>query len=142
MLTAKGYTERAIFIIDAQGIIRYIDIHDIGRQPPNYVLLEELRKIDPVAAANAPVEKEEDTPLPTGGIVMYCTPWCDDCKRARAWLAEKGLKYTEVDISRSLRAAKQVRAWANGNQTTPTFEIDGAVIVDFNQAKLEEVLKI
>ena len=141
-MTGKGHTERAIFIVDGQGIIQYIDIHDISKQPPNSELFDAIRKFDPAAAAGEPAAPEDVTVLPQGGIVMYCTPWCEDCKKARAWLAEKGLAYTEVDISRSNRAANQVRAWANGNQTTPTFEINGTVVVDFNEARLKEVLKI
>ena len=34
----EGKSERAIFIIDKEGIIRYIDIHDIDEQPDNDVL--------------------------------------------------------------------------------------------------------
>ena len=45
VLRAEGYTERAIFIIDKQGKLRYIDIHPIGDQPKNSVLFEELKKI-------------------------------------------------------------------------------------------------
>ena len=45
VLRAEGFTERAIFIIDKQGKIRYIDIHPIGDQPKNSVLFEELKKI-------------------------------------------------------------------------------------------------
>jgi glutaredoxin len=136
----EGRSERAIFIIDAQGIIRYIDIHDIDGQPSNEVCFVELRKIDPSAKG---VELPADNaPLPHGGIVMYCTPWCGDCKRARAWLGERGLAYTEVDISRSPKAKGQVRAWANGNETTPTFDIDGTIIVDFKPDLLFEALKV
>lgn len=141
VLRKEGYTERAIFVIDRNGIIRYIDIHDIGNQPSNAELMRVLREIDPETAANTPEEVEDNTPLPSGGIVMYCTPWCEDCKEARAWLAKEGLSYTEVDISRSNHAANQVRAWANGNQTTPTFEIDGTVIVDFDAEKIKAALK-
>ena len=71
---------------------------------------------------------------------MYCTPWCDDCKQARAWLKQRGLPYTEVDISRSRTAAAQVREWAGGNQTTPTFDIDGTIIVEFNPERLKQTL--
>jgi len=46
VLRAEGFTERAIFIIDKKGIIRYIDIHAIGDQPKNTVLFEELKKIE------------------------------------------------------------------------------------------------
>jgi len=45
VLRQEGMSERAIFIIDKQGIIRYIDVHDIGDQPKNSVLFEELEKI-------------------------------------------------------------------------------------------------
>ncbi|NPV56550.1 MAG: glutaredoxin family protein [Anaerolineae bacterium] len=79
--------------------------------------------------------------LPHGGIVMYCTSWCPDCRRARAWLAEHALPYTEVDIHANQAAAAQVREWANGNETTPTFDIDGEIVVDFDEVKLRAILK-
>jgi hypothetical protein len=31
--------------------------------------------------------------------------------------------------------------WANGNVTSPTFDIDGTILVDFNEEKLAEALK-
>lgn len=34
VLRAEGIAERAIFVIDKQGLIRYIDIHDINEEPP------------------------------------------------------------------------------------------------------------
>jgi glutaredoxin len=142
VLRKEGYTERAIFVIDSKGIIRYIDIHAIGNQPSNEELYAVLRKIDPQAAAAAPEIPAAEPDLPHGGIVMYCTPWCVDCRKARAWLDEKGLKYTEVDVSRSGKAARQVRAWANGNQVTPTFDIDGTIVVDFDVKRLSEILKV
>jgi alkyl hydroperoxide reductase subunit AhpC len=46
VLRAEGFTERAIFIVDKQGKIRYIDVHPIGDQPKNSVLFEELKKIE------------------------------------------------------------------------------------------------
>ncbi len=44
-LRPEGYTERSLFIIDKQGIIRYIDIHPIGDQPKNSELFEALKKL-------------------------------------------------------------------------------------------------
>jgi glutaredoxin len=138
----EGRSERAIFLIDKNGILRYIDVHDIDTQPDNEVLFAELRKIDPSAASNLPLEVPQDAPLPHGGIVMYCTPWCGDCRRARAWLDERGLAYTEVDISRNPKARAQVRAWADGHETTPTFDIDGTILVDFKPERLAQVLGV
>ena len=34
----RAYSERAIFVIDKRGVIRYVDVHDIGEQPDNEVL--------------------------------------------------------------------------------------------------------
>jgi len=42
---AKGSSERAIFVIDKQGIVRYIDVHDSGEQPDPEAILEQLRKL-------------------------------------------------------------------------------------------------
>jgi len=74
-------------------------------------------------------------------IVMYCTSWCPDCRRARIWFRENNLEYVEVDVDADPRAAAQVKAWTGGNRVTPTFDIDGTIIVSFNEQKLREVLK-
>jgi len=42
----KGHCERAIFIVDKQGIIRYIDVHDISEAPDNEQLRDVLRELD------------------------------------------------------------------------------------------------
>lgn len=40
-----GRSERAVFIIDKEGIVRYIDVHDIGEEPDEEQLFEELSKL-------------------------------------------------------------------------------------------------
>jgi len=142
VLREDGKTERAIFVIDKQGIIRYVDVHDIDLQPSNVELRRAIRAIDPEVRDRPEPVEPEPVPLPHGGIVMYCTKWCPDCKDARAWLAKHQLPYTEVDITATPGATKQVEAWANGNRTTPTFDIDGTIVVDFDLPRLKEVLKI
>jgi glutaredoxin len=141
---AEGRSERAIFVIDKRGIIRYIDIHDIDHQPDNDVVLDVLRRIDPEAAARNPLPAQalEAPTLPHGGIVMYCTRWCPACRRARLWFESHNLKYTEVDIDATLGAADQVKRWANGTRTTPTFDIDGTILVGFDERKLAAALNI
>lgn len=42
---ALGASERALFIIDKEGIVRFIDVHPIGEQPDNEELFEILRKL-------------------------------------------------------------------------------------------------
>jgi len=138
----EGYSERAIFVIDKKGIIRYIDIHDFDKQPSNIELRRVIREIDPELSEFKPNKAivEADT-LPRGGIILYCTPWCPDCRKARRWLEEKNLEYTEVDITKNRTAAERVMFWADGNRTTPTFDIDDTIIVDWNKEKLGDTLR-
>lgn len=45
VLRGEGVSERALFIVDTEGIIRYIDVHDINKRPDLSVLVKELAKI-------------------------------------------------------------------------------------------------
>jgi peroxiredoxin len=45
VLRGSGTVERAIFVIDKQGIIRYIDIHDINEQPPTDKIMDALARL-------------------------------------------------------------------------------------------------
>jgi glutaredoxin len=141
ILRGEGYTERTIFVIDKKGIIRYVDVHDIDEQPDNEVLFRVLAELEPQAAAAARAAALP-SPEPDADVVMYCTPWCPDCRRARIYLKERGIAYVEVDISRDRAAAQRVRGWANGNETTPTFNVKGTIIVNYDQAKLNKALGI
>lgn len=45
VLRSNGVSERALFVIDKKGIIRYIDVHDINTRPALEVLVKELEKL-------------------------------------------------------------------------------------------------
>jgi peroxiredoxin len=45
VLRGDGLVERAIFIVDKQGKIAYIDIHDISQQPPTDKIMAALDKL-------------------------------------------------------------------------------------------------
>jgi peroxiredoxin len=45
VLRSNGVSERALFVIDKKGIIRYIDIHDINKRPPLEDLVNALEKL-------------------------------------------------------------------------------------------------
>jgi glutaredoxin len=155
VLRPEGYSERAIFVIDKKGIIRYVDVHDINEQPDNEVLFKVLEELeprvgDPSQRAATQVKAEEQVSAakqltgttPVADVVLYCTPWCPDCRRARAYFKEHGISYVEVDISRDRAAAQQVRTWANGNETTPSFKVRDTIIVEFDKVKLDKALGI
>ena len=45
VLRSDGASERALFVIDKKGIIRYIDVHDINKRPRLEDLVRELEKL-------------------------------------------------------------------------------------------------
>ena len=45
VLRTNGVSERALFIINKKGIIRYIDVHDINKRPPLEDLVSALEKL-------------------------------------------------------------------------------------------------
>ena len=148
VLRVEGYSERAIFIIDRQGVVRYVDVHDIDLQPDNEELFRALALIEPgqisrsmgATAPAAAARTEAHFTRPDADVVVYCTPWCPECRRVRAYLNEKGIHYVEVDISKNRSAAEQVRRYANGNETTPCFDIKGTIILNFDLPKVEKAL--
>jgi peroxiredoxin len=46
VLRPQGFTERATFIVDKEGIIRYTHIYDINELPDNEPLFEVLEEIN------------------------------------------------------------------------------------------------
>ena len=46
VLRSEGIAERAIFVIDKEGIVRYIDIHDINDDPGMNAILKTLEEIE------------------------------------------------------------------------------------------------
>jgi peroxiredoxin (alkyl hydroperoxide reductase subunit C) len=46
VLRTDGVSERSLFVIDKNGIIRYIDVHDINKRPKLEVLVGELQKLE------------------------------------------------------------------------------------------------
>jgi glutaredoxin len=143
VLRPEGYTERAIFVMDKQGIIRYVDVHDIDKQPDNDELFRVLTEVDPAAAVSTRTSQLpalQTSIEPDADVILYCTPWCPDCPEARRYFKQHDLSYVEIDISRDRAAAARVRGWADGNETTPTINIRGQIIVTFDQVKVEQAL--
>jgi glutaredoxin 3 len=108
---------------------------------------------DPASAQKYIVEKtgadEADT-VPQAGeakeanptrheVVIYTTPACPYCKYAKEFLSQKGVFYTEKDVSTDPAARDEMIA-LTGKSAVPVVVIDGEPIVGFNGPKIEEKL--
>lgn len=45
VLRSNGVSERALFVIDKKGVLRYIDVHDINKRPPLENIVNALEKV-------------------------------------------------------------------------------------------------
>lgn len=146
VLRPDGTSERAIFVIDKSGTIRYVDVHPIDEQPDNEVLFSVLAEIEPELAARQAKQqsawRREDEKASEAEVVLYCTTWCPDCRRARLFLEKHGIPYVEFNISKDRAAAQRVRDWTGGKEITPTFDIRGKILVEYSEEKLAEALGI
>ena len=60
------------------------------------------------------------------------------CNKAKEFLSQKGIGYQDRDISADESALTELQAL--GYMTTPVLQINGEVIVGFDQPKIEAAL--
>lgn len=72
-------------------------------------------------------------------IKIYTTPTCGYCHQAKRFLDERGVRYTEYDVSRDRQAAEEMVA-KTGQMGVPVITVDGEVIVGFDRPRLEQLL--
>lgn len=69
-------------------------------------------------------------PSPAPAVTVYWRPGCPYCVSLRRGLRRAGLATEEVDIWSDPSAAAFVREHAAGNETVPTVDVGGTVLVN------------
>lgn len=72
-------------------------------------------------------------------VKIYTTPTCGYCHQAKRFLAERGVKFIEYDVSRDQAAANEMVS-LSGQMGVPVIVVNGEVVVGFNRPRLEQVL--
>ena len=50
------------------------------------------------------------TSTPNARLKLYTTPTCGYCHRAKAYFKQNGIRFTELDVTKSPKARKQFKA--------------------------------
>lgn len=74
-------------------------------------------------------------------VTVYSTPTCTWCNTLKAWLRKNGIPFTDIDVSRDMRAAQEL-VQRTGQQGVPQTEINGQWVIGFDQKRLKELLEI
>lgn len=118
------------------GLIAGLTIACTGRTPPpaygpddSYAGLS-----SDYAADGVPGEARQVT------VTMYMTTWCPHCRRARAWLEQKGYRFEMRDVDRDDEAAA-ILSSLNPRGAVPTFDVGGRVVFGFSPQRLEAAIR-
>jgi len=72
-------------------------------------------------------------------VTIYSSPTCAFCHMAKEYFADKGIGYTEKDIT-SDEAAYEFVVSEVGQAVTPIITINDTIIVGFDRPKIEDAL--
>jgi len=73
-------------------------------------------------------------------VKVYSTSTCPWCIKAKEFFKEKGIEFEEVDVGANQEAAQEMME-KSGQMGVPVIDINGKIIVGFDQAAVEEAMK-
>lgn len=74
-------------------------------------------------------------------VTVYSTPTCPFCKQVKTFLLEYKIDFTDIDVMAHQDKAREM-IQKSGQMGVPVIDIDGQVVIGFDQKKLKELLKI
>ena len=72
-------------------------------------------------------------------VVIYSTPTCPYCKRAKDYISQKGFSFVEHNVAEDRDAAKEM-IQKSGQMGVPVITVDDEIVVGFNQSLLDKLL--
>lgn len=87
------------------------------------------------APSHVAVPKKKKAPK----VIVYTSPGCPACGRLKDHLRKKGVSFRSIDISRDEKAAKDLLR-RSGQRAVPQTDINGHLIVGFDQQKIDMFL--
>jgi glutaredoxin-like YruB-family protein len=73
-------------------------------------------------------------------VIVYSTPICPYCHMVKDFLKERGVEFEDIDVARDQEKAKEMMS-KSGQMGVPQIEINGKIIVGFDNAAIERELE-
>jgi len=74
-------------------------------------------------------------------VLLFTTPTCSYCTKAKRYFKQNGIKFKEIDITRDPDGARDVRR-ISGGSSVPVIMVGPKAVVGFDRAKLDKMLDI
>ncbi len=81
------------------------------------------------------------TNKPQPKVVIFTTPTCAFCNAAKSYFRQKGIRFTDVDVSKDPAAARDM-VRRSGQTGVPVIDIGGRIVVGFDKARINQLLGI
>ncbi len=77
----------------------------------------------------------------TKRVTIYTSPTCSWCNTTKSYLRKNNINFREIDISKNQKAAEEL-VRRSGQQGVPQTDINGQIVVGFDQKKIDMLLGI
>lgn len=74
-------------------------------------------------------------------VKIYSTPSCVYCKMAKELFNQNKIEYKDLNVAQDLEARKEM-VDKSGQMGVPVIDIDGSIVVGFDENRLKELLAI
>ena len=72
-------------------------------------------------------------------VTVYSTPTCPFCIRAKQYLKDNNIQFTEYDVGANPDKAQEMIK-KSGQMGVPVVEIDGRIVIGFDKEEIKEAL--
>ena len=74
-------------------------------------------------------------------VIIYSTTTCSWCTKVKDYLDKKDVAYEEYDVGKDREKAMEM-VNKSGQQGVPVLDIDGDIVVGFDQKSIDELLDL
>ena len=147
---SKENRETPVYVIDVgkvKGVHKQFEVDSIptvlsfreGKISRRIEGVESARFYSRVFSGAGSLPHKSGGKTPSRRVVVYSGPGCPACGTAKAYLRRRGINFRTVDIARDQRAAERL-VRRSGRMAVPQIDIDGHLVVGFDQAKIDRLL--
>ena len=72
-------------------------------------------------------------------VIVYSTPTCPWCTKAKSYLKSNDIEYVEKDVAQD-QAAAQEMVEKSGQRGVPVIDIEGEIIIGFDKETIDKSL--
>jgi glutaredoxin len=124
-------------VVGADGRVQYTDKPPAGANAAAVKPRISSYSGEAVVTGSAPAGVKPAQARPE--IRMYATDWCGYCRKARAYFARNGIRYTELDVEKSEVARLEYRSM--GARGVPVILVGTQRMNGYSEERLAAMLK-